>query len=185
MNIKKFRKIIFKIIVSPKQEWEVINSEKFNISELIFLFVILLSISSVSLFLGFTLNLGFKLGVGFILSKIAFFALTYAIWFFVNIVLFNYVFNYFDKNNNLAKTIKIISFSSVILLLTSTITNIFVDSSHLFITFLAEVFSVYIFVTGITKLYKLNDNQRFIISVIYSILLLLIFILLKTFQYFI
>ena len=185
MNIKKIRKIIFRIIISPKQEWEIINSEKFNISELIFLFITLLSISSLSLFLGFVLNIGFKLGINFILSKVAFFALTYAIWFVLNIFLLNYILNFFDKKNKLINIFKIVSFSSVILLLVSIITNLFVDSSHLFITFLSEVLSVYIFVTGISVIYKFNDNQRFIIATIYSILLLMIFILLKTFQYFI
>ncbi len=185
MKIKNIKNILLQIVTSPKNGWDIIKSEEFSVSDLILLFFVLLFIASVSLFFGLLLSLGLKLGISFIFVKVVFFVITYTIWFFLTIFTMRYIFLFYNKNNKFIDIVKLISFSSVILLFVSIITNLFIDSSHLFITFLSEVYSVYIFVTGVSVIYKLTDNQRFLVSASYAVLLVLIFILIKTFQYFI
>lgn len=185
MRLIKFKNIIFKIVLKPKEGWNMISSETYSVSDLILFYLSIVFISSIALFLGLLLNVGVELGVDFILLKVLVFDATYLIWYISNILLLKYVFLYFDKNSNISTVFKIVTFSSVILLITSFITNIFIDSNHLFLTFLSEIYSVYIFLKGVEVFYKFNESQKFISAVFFSILLFLIFLLVKTFQYFV
>lgn len=181
MNIKnRIKGILF----SPNLEWEIINNSNIKTSTIIVNYLLfLVGLSSVTLFTGLILKIGFDLGIMYILKYVLVYFILVSFWFIFISLVINKVFLFgFKINQSFNETITLIIFGSIPILVFSIVTNLFIYSSHLFLTFLSIVYSLYIIWQGLLKQNKLKDETRLIISVVYGVFILTLYFMFRFFN---